>query len=104
VERLLTGFLSGAVGVELRERLDASKLLAECREHVALAQASGHAWTAWSTDRGPMAAWGEYHPEPSKRLHAYLLWIEWWVPPRIHHKGWWRVDPREPLEWTKANG
>jgi hypothetical protein len=104
VEILLAGFLTGAVGVELRERLDISELPAECCKHVGVAEASGRPWTAWSTERGPMAAWGEYHPEPSRRLYALLLWLEWWTLPHIHHAGWWCVDPRRPRDWTKING
>ncbi len=104
MENLLAGFLTDAVGVELRERLDISELPAECRKHVEVAEASGRPWTAWSTERGPMAAWGEYHPEPSKRLYAYLLWLEWWTFPQIHHAGWWRVEPRWPRDWIKGHG
>jgi hypothetical protein len=104
VENLLAGFLAGAVGVELRERLDISQLPAECRKHVEVAEASGHPWTAWSTDRGPMAAWGEYHPAPSKRLYALLLWLEWWTFPQIHNASWWCVDPGRPRDWTKGCG
>jgi hypothetical protein len=104
VENLLTGFISGAVGVELRIRLDISELPADCRKHLRVAEASGRVWTAWSTERGPMAAWGEYHLEPSKRLYAYLLFVEWWLIPSGHHSQWCYCDPKRPTEWTVGQG
>jgi hypothetical protein len=104
VENLLAGFLIGAVGVELQKRLDISELPAECPKHVGVAEASGRPWTAWSTERGPIAAWGEYHPEPSKRLYAYLLLVEWWAAPSGHHALWCYCEPKRPTEWTAGRG
>lgn len=103
MDNLLAGFLTGAVGVELRARLDISELPAERRKQVGVAEASGCPWTAWLTERGPMVAWGEHRPEPSKRLNAFLL-IEWWDVPSGHHALWAYCDLRRPNEWTVGRG
>jgi hypothetical protein len=101
VENLLSAFLAGTQNVALKSRLtDIGELPAECRQYIRQAEASGRAWTAWMTDLGPMAAWGDYHSEPSKRLYAYLLLVEWWLPSTGHHSIWCYCDPRRPTEWT----
>jgi hypothetical protein len=101
VENLLAGFLKGTQNVELHARItDLSELPAECRKLVSQAQASGRAWIACVTPEGPMAAWGDYHLEPSKRLFGYLLSVEWWTNPTGHHSLWCYCDPRRPTEWT----
>jgi len=51
------------------------------RDRVRAAQALGRG-TAWSTERGPMVAWGTYDGDGSRRLMTHLLYIEWFVPPR----------------------
>src|SRR5882724_411413 len=89
LERLLAGFLVGTQGVELGERLmDLDDLPAACREDVRRATASGRAWTAWSTQYGPIVAWGDYNIQGSKQLNGYLLFVEWWSVPGGHHSLW----------------
>jgi hypothetical protein len=101
VENLLLGFLAGTQNVALKVRLtEIANLPASCRPLLRVAQSSGRAWIAWETEYGPMAAWGEYHPEPSKRLNAYLLFVEWWLMPAGHHSLWCYCDAKRPTEWT----
>jgi hypothetical protein len=105
VERLLAGFLTGAVGVQLGTRLtDLNALPAECCKHVRAAEAGGRTWAAWATDCGPIAAWGDHHPEASKRLYGYQLLVEWWDVPTGHHSLWCYCDPKRPTEWTFGRG
>jgi hypothetical protein len=104
VENLLAGFLAGAIGLELRARLDISQLPVDCRKHMQQAKTSGRAWTAWATERGPIAAWGDYHFEASKGNYAHLLLIEWSDVPTGHHSLWCYCDPKRPTEWTVGEG
>jgi hypothetical protein len=105
VENLLAGFLTGAVGVQLGTRLtDLNALPVAYRAHVRAAEASGRACTAWSTADGPIAAWGDYHLEASKRLYAHLLLIEWSEVPTGHHSLWCYCDPKRSTEWTIGRG
>jgi hypothetical protein len=56
LETLLAGFLTGTQAVEVGvRRIDLADLPPACRAHVRLAEASGRAWTAWSTPCGPRA-------------------------------------------------
>jgi hypothetical protein len=101
VENLLAGFLEGTLNVELKLRItDLRDLPADCRAHLSQAQASNRAWIAWATSDGPMAAWGDYHLEPSKRLFGYLLSVEWWTGLTGHHSLWCYCEPKRPTEWT----
>ena len=105
VETLLAGFLTGAVGVQLGARLtDLSSLPAEHRKHVCAAEDSGRPWAAWSTERGPIAAWGDYHPEASKRLYGHQMLIEWYDMPTGHHALWCYCDPKRLTQWTIGRG
>jgi hypothetical protein len=101
VANLLSGFLAGTQNVALEVRLtEIGDLPASCRPLLRVAQSAGRAWIVWETEYGPMAAWGEYHPEPSTRLNAYLLFVEWWLMPDVHHSLWCYCDPKRPTEWT----
>ena len=105
VEELLKCFLVGTQNVALTARiLDIGDLPVACRERVRAAQVSGRAWTAWSTERGPMAAWGDYDVEGSRRLMACLLYVEWLVPPGEYHAAWCRCDPKRPMDWIFGRG
>jgi hypothetical protein len=105
VENLLAGFLTGAVGVELGTRLtDLNVLPAAYRAHLHAAEASGRAWTAWSTERGPIAAWGDHDREGSRRLNAYLLLVDWGDGHTGYHSLWCYCDPKRPTEWTIGRG
>jgi hypothetical protein len=105
VENLLAGFLAGTQGVELKKRLtDLSDLAPACRTHVRRAVASGRAWTAWSTEHGPIAAWGDYDIHGSRQINAYLLSVEWCGVPNDHHSLWCYCHPRRPTEWIVGRG
>ncbi len=108
MENLLAGFLTGALGVELGARIKhPSNLPSACRTHVRAAEAVGRtwaAWAAWATPDGPIAACGDYHPEASKRLYTYQMWIEWCDGPTGHHSLWVYCDPKRPTEWTIGRG
>jgi hypothetical protein len=81
VEILLTRFIVGTQGVEIGTHLTSlGDLPAAYCAHVRGAEASGHAWTAWSTPCGPMAAWGNY----ARQINAYLLFVERWGELRSH--------------------
>jgi len=100
VENLLASFLAGTQCVVLEARIvDIDKLPGACRTRVRLADSMGRAWTAWSTEHGQMAAWGDYDLEGSKQLHAYLLFVEWWLVPSGHHSLWCYCYPKRPTEW-----
>ena len=93
------------MGMELGRRLtDLGELPPACQSHLRLAETSGQPWTAWFTPLGPAAAWGDYQPEDSKRLVAYLMLVGWWDVPSGHHALWARCDPRRPTEWTIGRG
>jgi hypothetical protein len=105
VENLLAGFLAGAQGAELGARLlDVGNLPAACREQVRLAQASGRAWTAWLTPCGPIAAWGDYDIQGSRKINAYLLFVEWYCLSSGHHSLWCYCCPERPTEWIVGRG
>jgi hypothetical protein len=58
----------------------------------------------WATERGPIAAWGDYHPEASKRLYGYQLLVEWHDTLTGHHSLWCYCDLKRPTEWTIGRG
>ena len=108
VETLIAAFLTGALGIELERRLtDLGELPPVCRAHVRLAEASGRAWTAWSTLCGPIAAWGYYDIQGSKQISAYLLLVEWCGVLSghcDHHSLWCYSYPKHPREWIVGRG
>ena len=105
VENLFAGFLTGAVGAELGVRLtDMNALPLECRKHVRAAEGAGRTWVAWETDRGTIAAWGDYHTDASRRLYAYQMLIEWYDTPTGHHALWCYCNPGRSAEWTIGRG
>jgi len=105
VENLLAGFLTGAVGIQPGARLtDLNVLPADRRKHVCAAEAAGRTWVVWATERGPIAAWGDYHSEASKRLCGYQILVEWCDVPTGHHSLWCYCDPKRPTEWTIGRG
>lgn len=105
VETLFAGFLTGAVGVQLGARLtDLNALPAEFRKQVRGAETAARAWAAWATEHGPIAAWGDYHPEASRRLYGYQMLIEWYDTPTGHHSIWCYCNPKRPTEWTIGRG
>jgi hypothetical protein len=105
VEKLLAGFLIGAVGIQLGARLtDSNALPADRRKHVRAAEAAGRACVVWATERGLIAAWGDYHPEASKRLYGYQILVEWCDVQTGHHSLWCYCDPKRTTEWTIGRG
>ncbi len=102
---LLAGFLTRVAGVQLGVRITGlSNLPAACRTHVRIAEAAGRTWAGWATEYGPIAAWGDYHPEASKRLCGYQMLVEWYDTPTGHHSLWCYCDSRRPTEWTIGRG
>jgi hypothetical protein len=105
VEELLKCFLVGTQNVSLGDQiLQIGDLPMAWRDRVLAAQSAGRAWTAWSTERGPMVAWGKYDVEGSMRLKVHAMYIEWYLPPNEHHALWCRGDPKRPTEWTVGRG
>jgi len=105
VETLLAGFLAGTQCVKLQARVLAiDDLPEECRQPVGAAASLGRAWTAWSTERGPMAAWGNYDIKASIQLNAYVLLVEWYVQPSGCHSIWCHCNPARPTEWVVGRG
>jgi hypothetical protein len=105
MENLLTGFLSGALCVELIDRLENFEVLPSvCRRHSQAAEGSGGAWIAWSTASGPMVAWGSVDIHGSKRINAYLLQVAWCDALSGYHSLWCYCDPKHPTEWTIGRG
>jgi hypothetical protein len=105
VDNLLAGFLAGTQGVKLETRLISLRdLPAGCRTHARRAEASGSAWTAWSPQYGPIAAWGDYDVQGSKQLNAYLLFLEWWGDLSGVHSLWCYCDPKRYTDWTVGRG
>lgn len=51
-----------------------------------------------------MAAWADYHIEASKKLNAYLLFVQWYAVPSGYHSLWCYCDPKRPTEWTIGRG
>jgi hypothetical protein len=104
IEDLLSSFLSGALVLELLERIEQlEKLPAPHRERLAALEESP-IWIAWVTDRGVVSATGRYDPEQSRRTYSHVVLIEYWIPPDTHHASWWRADPQHPTEWTAGRG
>jgi hypothetical protein len=101
VATLLEGFLTGTQAVELRVRLtDLADLPSACRTLVKRAESAGLAWTAWMTDGGPMAAWGDVDAQGSREINACVVFVEWWTTTTGHHSLWCHCDPKRPTEWT----
>jgi len=105
VENLLAAFLVGTQGMKpLARVIDLRELPEQCRVCVQLAASRGRAWTAWSTEVGPIAAWGDYDIAASRRLNAYVLFVEWYWLPSGQNSLWCHCDPRRPSEWTIGRG
>jgi hypothetical protein len=104
VEDLLTAFLSGALCLELHQRIEqVEKIPASHRERLAALEDSV-IWIAWVTNLGVVSATGRYDPEQSRRTYSHVVLIEYWIPPDTHHASWWRADPQHPTEWTAGRG
>jgi hypothetical protein len=105
VESLLSAWLTGTQCVALRQQLTAlADLPQACLKYVMAAQEAGRVWVAWSTELGPMVAWGDYDQQQSEKIRAHAMFIEWWLPSSGHHGLWARGDPRRPNEWIFGRG
>jgi hypothetical protein len=105
VKNLLLCFLTGSHQGELLAPLaDVDELPAACRAAIRRADATQRAWTAWLTPGGPIAAWGDYDMQGSLRIHACLLFVEWWDSTSGHHAMWCYCDPKRATEWTVGRG
>jgi hypothetical protein len=105
VEKLLTLFLSAAVGLDLRERIEHLETLPTlCRRTIEALPSEEMIWVAWITSLGVVVATGRYDHERSRQIGMHVLLIEWWIPPDTRHVSWWRADPDRPGEWTAGRG
>jgi hypothetical protein len=105
VENLLTGFLSGALGMELIARLSNLKdVPSACCSRLNLTEEVAGAWIAWSTQHGAVAARGSLDVDGSRRIQGCLLRIEWVDTVSGHHALWAHCDPKRPTEWTIGHG
>jgi hypothetical protein len=105
IEELLTCFLFGALGLELRVKIDTLRRLpVDHRKRMQTIAAEHLAWVAWQTDCGVVAATGRYYRDLSRRLNVHVMFIEWWISSDTHHAGWWRANPERPTEWTVGRG
>jgi hypothetical protein len=105
LQGLLASFLIGTQGVTLQQQItDISELPEGCRARVRDADLQGRAWTAWVTELGIIAAWGELDLKGSRALNAYLLHIGWFHPQTGDHGLWCYSDPKRPTEWVVGRG
>jgi hypothetical protein len=105
VGELLKCFFIGTHSVSPADQIiEVSELPKEGQERVHAARARGLGWTAWSTARGPIVAWATYDIDGSKRLHAHVLYVEWYVLPSEYHAVWCRCHPHRPTEWILGRG
>lgn len=105
MEELLESFVTAALGLTLESRIPDVSQLPELKS-----QPTDHplerarVCAAWRTTQGQVTICANYHAEHSRRVKGHVLWLEWWIPPRIHHEGWWRVEPKWPRDWIKGHG
>jgi hypothetical protein len=104
IEDLLSSFLSGALGLELRQRIEQHENLPARHRETLEALEESAIWVCWVTNLGVVSATGRYDPEQSCRTYSYAVLIEYWIPPDTHHASWWRADPQHPTEWTAGRG
>lgn len=102
---LLNNFLVGTQSLTLQAPIsDLTSLPHSYRARLREAEALGRIYTAWTTDQGPVAAWGEYDRHQSAFVHAHVLFIEWSLSPHEHHAGWWHCYQERPREWICGRG
>jgi hypothetical protein len=105
MEELLESFVTAGLGLTLASRIREVTQLPELRLRSAKEPSdSARVCAAWQTNRDRLIICATYHAEQSRRMKAHVLWLEWWIPPQVHHEGWWRVEPKWPRDWIKGHG
>jgi hypothetical protein len=105
IEQLLAHFLEGALGLVLQGSLPSTSVTHGQFEYPSCGSNSGRPVCAvWQSDRGIARICGVYDSSQSQSIRAHVLWLAWWLPSDIHHKGWWRCDQNRLNEWTKGRG
>jgi hypothetical protein len=105
IQELLAAFLMGAVDLKLEGRIsEAAHLPSPMKMLIGAARAKEDPWGLWMTSSGPVAAWANYDKEGSRRLGAYLLYIEWCAINGESHSLWCHANPHRPTEWTVGRG
>jgi hypothetical protein len=105
MEELLESFVTAALGLELRCEIQDPNQLPELRVHPDdRPQERARVCAAWRTIQGQVIICATYSAGHSQRMKAHVLWLEWWIPPEIHHEGWWRVESKWPRNWIKGHG
>ena len=104
MEELLESFVTSALGLELKSRIQDASQLPELRvgldDH---SQDRGRICASWDTSQKRVTICATYHSGHSQRMKAHVVWLEWWIPPQIHHEGWWRVESKWRRDWIKGH-
>ena len=105
MEELLESFVTAALGLNLESRIQEVNQPPEVQIRPTKEPPdSARACAAWHTTPGRVIICATYNAEHSRRMKAHVLWLEWWIPPHIHHEGWWRVETKWPRDWIKGCG
>jgi hypothetical protein len=105
MEELLESFVTAGLGLTLECRIQEVNQLPEVQFRPTKEPPdSARVCAAWHTTPGRVIICATYNAEHSRRMKAHVLWLEWWIPPHIHHEGWWRVEAKWPRDWIKGCG
>ncbi len=104
IEDLLIAFLSGALGLELHQRIEQQDKLPAAHRDRLEAMEGTPSWIAWVTNVGVVTATGRYDADQSRRTYSHIIFIERWMPDDTHHASWWGANPQRPTEWTAGRG
>ena len=105
MEELLESFVTAALGLTIESRIEGVSQLPEIQLRPTKEPLDGSRTCAtWHTSKGRVIVCATYHHEHSQRMKHHVLWLEWWIPPDVHHAGWWRVEPKWPRNWIKGHG
>lgn len=104
MEKLLESFVTAGLGLNLESRIPDVSQLPEVKNPPHHSHQYARVCAAWRTSDGRVIICATYHAEASQRMKHHVLWLEWWIPPQVHHEGWWRVEPNWPRNWIKGHG
>jgi hypothetical protein len=105
MEELLESFVTAGLGLTLVSRIREVSQLPEVQIRLTHhSQESARVCAAWHATQGRVIICATYYPEHSQRVKAHVLWLEWWIPPKVHHEGWWRCEPKWRRDWIKGPG